>query len=201
MVKIISVALRTLVLLAGFASSLWFFMPWKEVGEFVLASASGRMSPRWALSYAAVESAGSGFTVKELSVKGLVKCSFGSVTFRPNLIATLLNRAPTGGVVFSDGNVFFGQPVRLGDGQVSVVLDPQEILLEQVHTNGDFAVRGLIGIDPKSARISRAEAAIQVTEALEPNLNSLKSLLPLEQETSGRWVLRRQVGQTKAGTQ
>ena len=65
-----------------------------------------------------------------------------------------------------------------------------EILLEQLRTNGDFAVNGYITFSPANMRIGRSDAQLNVPEEFANNLNMLRNFLPLVQE-GDRWYLRR----------
>ena len=67
----------------------------------------------------------------------------------------------------------------------------REILLEQLRTNGDFAINGYLTIDPARARIGRADAQLNFPKEFADNLNLVKNFLPLVQEGE-RWYLRRQ---------
>ena len=85
-------------------------------------------------------------------------------------------------------------PIRFGNGRFTAALAPREIFLNALRTDGDIAANGFITVDLEQMRIKRAEAAVQVAEAVEPNLESLANFLPLVREGPGRWFLRRAPG-------
>ena len=200
--KILRLLLKTFVFFVGLVIAAWIFMPWKQVGEYAFSkAAAGTAGSGTPLSFSEVETADSGFTVSDVSVGGFMKASFRSVTFRPDLLGTLLNMAPTCRVSFAGGEmVMMSSPIRFGNGRFLAVATPKEIFLDELRTDGEFSISGFLGINPVQKRISRAEAAIKTSEALESSMEFLKNgnILPLVQDGPGRWFLRR-VSDTQKG--
>ena len=191
--RIIKLLLKGLLFLVGILIAAWIFMPWKQVGEYSLSLAARPLGARGAsLVYSTVETADAGFTVNDLSfAQGFFKFSFKSLTFRPNLLGTLLNIAPTCDVSFTGWEMKMSPPIRFGNGNFTAILTPQEVFLDRLRTDGDFAIAGFVGVDLTKMKISRAEAAIKVTEPIEPAMDFLKGELPLIKDGPGRWFLRR----------
>ena len=65
-----------------------------------------------------------------------------------------------------------------------------EIVLEDLHTNGDFSLDGYITIDTSNMKIGRAEAKLKVPEEFSQNMNMIRNFLPVVQE-GGTWYIRR----------
>ena len=65
-----------------------------------------------------------------------------------------------------------------------------EILLEDLKTNGDFAINGFLTINPATMRIGRTEARLNFPEDFERNIQAVRNFLPIVQE-GGHWYLRR----------
>lgn len=190
--KLLKRALKALILLAGFLTALWLFMPWREVGAFAMSLAASRMERQgMTLTYRGVEAAQGGFTVRDISLSGFTRFSCESLTLRPELLASLAVLAPVCEVAFTDGRLTMGQPMAFGDGGFVVTASPREVLFEKLRTNGDFRVRGFMTIDPERMKIGRAEAELIVPDSFEENMQTLENFLPLVKEGDGRWFLRR----------
>ena len=80
--------------------------------------------------------------------------------------------------------------MNFGDAGFLLTAGLGGILLEQLRTNGDFALNGYLSLDLARMRIARAEARLNVPEEFEKNLETMKNFLPLVKE-GGRWYLRR----------
>ena len=195
--KAIRLVLKGLIFFAAFMAAVWIFMPWKQVGEFALNIAEEELGKRgMSLSYGSVEKAKSGFRVNNLTIDGLMKFSFDSFTFEPSAVESLLNTGPTAHISFRRGEVAAKPPLRLvpmafGNGRAAAVVTPGEIVIEDLFTDGEFAISGVLTIDLTEMRIGRADAPIRVADAIESNMQSFSLLLPLEQEGPGNWRLRR----------
>ena len=172
--KLLKRALKALILLAGFLTALWLFMPWREVGAFAMSLAASRMERQgMTLTYRGVEASQGGFTVRDVSLSGFTRFSCESLTLRPELLASLAVLAPVCEVAFTDGRLTMGQPMAFGDGGFVVTASPREVLFEKLRTNGDFRVLGFMTIDPERMKIGRAEAELIVPESFEENMRTL----------------------------
>ncbi len=192
MKKIISLFLKSLLLITAFFSAVWFFVPWRQVGETILTVASEQLQKSgMKISYSGVEAVDGGFKVNDITLSGLLRFSFQSVTLKPDLLSSAMTFAMVSSVSFSDGKMMMGQLVDIGSGGVLVIATPKSVLLEKLNSDGDFSINGYVAINPAQMRISRAEALVKVPEALKENMTSLQMLLPLVQEGDGRWFLRR----------
>ena len=184
--------LRACLFLAGLCVAFWIFMPWREVGAAALTLASQRMEQRgMKLSFSGVEGEDGGFSVNGLALGGFMNFACDSVTLRPQLAASLLSLAPVCEVAFRGGSLTVGQAMNFGNGGFLLTASPNEILLERLRTNGDFAVQGYLTVDPARMRIGRAEAALRFPSSFEGNMETLKGFLPLVREGNGNWFLRR----------
>ncbi|MBQ9528694.1 MAG: hypothetical protein IJR68_13935 [Fretibacterium sp.] len=187
--------LRTFLLLVGFCAALWIFLPWREVGTAAVSLGSSVLEGKGIrLACSDVEGVEGGFTMNGLSVGGFVNLSFSSVTLRPQLLASLMSLAPVCEVAFQGGTMTMGQKMDLGGGSFLLTASPNEVLLEGLHSDGDFSLDGFLTIDPARMKIGRAETAVRVPSSFEENMNTLKSFLPLVKEGNGSWFLRRQEG-------
>ena len=184
--------LKALLLLVGFLAALWIFMPWREVGAFAMSLAASRLERQgMRLSYAGVEDARGGFTVRDVSLSGFTRFSCASMTLRPDLVASLALLAPVCEVAFSRGSLTMGQPMAFGDGGFLLTASRAEVSFEELRTDGDFRIRGFLTLDLGRIKIGRAEAELAVPPAFEENLETLRNFLPLVKEGDGRWFLRR----------
>lgn len=185
--------LKILILLAGFMFSLWVFMPWREVGRASMNLAGRFLEQRgMQLSWSDIMGLDDGFTINNLSVSGAMNISFESITLRPEILTSILSLAGVCNINFRGGNFRVGLSVDFGDGGFLLTASPNEILLEQLRTNGDFSLNGYMAINPVTRRITRADASVDVPDSFLGNMNMLRSFLPLIRDGNGRWHLRRQ---------
>jgi hypothetical protein len=181
-------------------------MPWKQVGESALLLASQRLKILSSSAYSSVGSAPGGFVVEDLEARGLmgkVDLSFRTLTIVPDIAASLMNMAPTCRVAFTGSALgeIAVTPLKkipgatLGSGRLVVSLNRQGILLEGLRSDGDLSMNGSLLVAPSAdPPIRWADVAINVkSETFEKEMSSLQMLLPLEQDTPGRWFLRRTV--------
>lgn len=181
---------KIILLLAGFICSLYWFMPWTEAGKFAMSVAHSQLQARgMRLNYSDISGEEDGFTVHNMTLSGMVNLSFSSITLRPQILASILSFAPVCGISFRGGSIQIGQVMSFGDGSFLLTYG-REILLENLRSNGDFALNGYMTIDTGTMRIGRADARLDVPETFAGNMGMLRNFLPLVQE-GGRWYLRR----------
>ena len=186
--------LKLLLLIIGFCIALWIFLPWREVGGAALSLARPVLEQRGLrLNFAGVrsQSGEQGFIIDGLEIAGITNFSFDSLTIRPEFLASLMNFAPVCDIRFRGGSMTMGQKIDFGDGSLLLTASPNNILIENLRTNGDFAVNGFIEINSAQAKISRAEASLRVPSEFENNMQTLQNFLPLVREGNGNWFLRR----------
>jgi hypothetical protein len=204
--KTLKFLLKGLLFVAGIGVAAWVFMPWKQVGEGVLLLASKRLNILSSSSYASVGGVPGGFVVEDWEARGLmgkVDLSFRTLTIVPDIVASLMNMAPTCRVAFTGsalGEIAVTPlkkipGVTLGNGRLVVSLNRQGVLLEGLRSDGDLSMNGSLLVAPSaSPPIRWADVAINVkSEPFEKEMSSLQMLLPLEQDAPGRWFLRRTV--------
>ena len=80
--------------------------------------------------------------------------------------------------------------MNFGDGGVLITAGRSEVLLENLRTNGDFAINGYMTVNPSTMRITRADARLNVPDSFSQNLGMMRNFLPLVQE-GDNWYLRR----------
>ena len=183
--------IKILLLLAAFIYALWIFLPYREVGKFAMSLAHKQLNARgMRLNWSDVSGESDGFTVSNLALNGTVNLSLSSITIRPRILASILSLAAVCDISFKGGNLRLGAIYNFGDGRFLLTAGRNEILLEQLRTNGDFAINGYITFSPANMRIGRANAQLNVPDEFANNLNMLRNFLPLVQE-GGRWYLRR----------
>lgn len=183
--------LRVILFVTGMISAMYIFFTWRDVAKFGMSIAYGqlnRMGMR--MSYSDVSGEADGFTVNNLMLSGLTEISVSSVTIRPRLAASVLSLSPVCDISFRGASVRLGQRMNLGDGGFLLTLGRNEILLENLRTNGEFSLNGYLTVDRSNMKIGRADARIEVPEAFKSNMGMLRNFLPLTQE-GNRWYLRR----------
>ena len=184
-------ALKILLFIVGFGAAVWYFLPWSEIGKFAMSTASGQLSSRgMRIGWSDVSGETDGFTVHNLTINGMANFTFSSVTLRPRIAASLLSLAAVCDVSFRGGNVQLGQVMNFGDGGVLITAGRGEVFLENLRTNGDFALNGYMTVDPSAMRITRANARLNVPDSFSQNLDMMRNFLPLVQE-GDNWYLRR----------
>ena len=182
---------KILLLLTGFVYALWVFMPYREMGKLAMSIAHSQLEKRgMRLAYSDVTGEKDGFTVNNLALNGAVNLSFSSITIRPRILSSILSLGLVSNISFKGLNIQVGQVMNFGDGGFLLTAGLGGILLEQLRTNGDFALNGYLSLDLAKMRIARAEARLNVPEEFEKNLETMKNFLPLVKE-GGRWYLRR----------
>lgn len=203
--KTVKILLRCLVFVVSAAAAVWIFMPWKQVGESALLSVSRRLPSPSSLFYSAVRSVPGGFAVENLGISrlsGIADVSCRTLTVVPDIVASLLNLAPTCNVAFTGASLpeIAVTPVKklpgisFGDGRVTLAVSGQEIFLDSLRSNGELGMNGILLFDLSRMRIIRADLALSVrSEPFENEvLPFLKNLLPLQQEGPGNWKLFRE---------
>ncbi|MDR1621683.1 MAG: hypothetical protein LBS00_04845 [Synergistaceae bacterium] len=209
--KAIKFFLKGLLFVIGVGVAAGIFMPWKQVGEGVLLLAGGRLKAPASIVYSSVGSAPGGFVVEDLDVRSLmgrVDVSFRTATIAPDIVASLMNMAPTCRIAFTGsalGEIAVTPRkkipgITLGNGRAVVSFNRQGVLLENLRTDGDLSTSGSLLVAPSAdPPIRWADVAIDVrSESFEKEMPSLQMLLPLQQDASGRWFLRRTL--TQGGT-
>lgn len=191
MKRSIIIITRILLFTIGLLCALYVFMPWQEAGKFAMSFAHGQLSRRgMRLNYSDITGDDGGFTVHNLALGGMADVSLESVTIKPQITASILSLAPVCDITFKGGNIRLGQSMRFGDGGVLLTAGRDEILFENLRTNGEFSLNGYMTINPSAMRIGRADARLEVPEAMRGNMDMLRNFLPLVQE-GGNWYLRR----------
>lgn len=192
MMKFLKFIAALVLFVCGFFASVWHFLPWREVGAASMSVAASQLERRgMRISYSEVEDADGGFTVRDLSIGGFVSLSLESVTITPQLGASVMALAPMCSVSFKGGSMTMGQVMDLGSGRFLLTAGMNEIMLENIRTNGDFALNGFMSVIPSTMRIGRAEASLRIPESFESNMETLTNFLPLVREGNGNWFLRR----------
>lgn len=182
---------KILLFIIGFFYALYAFMEWQEAGKFAMSIAHSQLERRgMRLNYSDVSGVSDGFTVHNLALSGMVNLSFSSVTLRPRFLASVMSLAPVCEISFRGGNVQFGQTINFGDGGFTLTAGRNEIMLDQLRTNGEFGLNGYMSIDTSSMRIGRADARLIIPEAFVGNMEMLRNFLPLTR-VGDRWYLRR----------
>ena len=209
--KAISIFLKTLLFLVGVLMAVWIFLPWKQVGEYALVAAGRRLETPASITWAAVNNVPGGFVIEDLKAQklmGMGDVSFRTVTVVPDMMPSLLRMSPTCRISFTDNTVseIAVTPLKkipgvaLGNGSFTVSFSDQGILLDEVRSDGEIAMRGSLLLSPSSERlIGWAEVALDIkSEPFEKELPSLQMSLglPLQQDAPGRWFLRRGMGET-----
>lgn len=200
---VLKIFLKVLLFAAGLLLAGWFFMPWRQVGEAVLLSASNHLPEPAYLSYSTVRSTAGGFVVNDLEIRnlmGMVNVFFSSVTIIPDVGTSLLSMAPTCRITFTGAVIgdiavtpFSKIPsVAPGNGRAVVSINRQGVFLDGLRSVGELSTSGSLLINLSGMEILWADVAIDIdSETFEEYMPHLALILPLQQESQGRWFLRR----------
>ena len=200
--------LKALLFLVGLFLTGWFFMPWKQMGEAVLLSASRHLPASASFAYSTVENTRNGFVVNNLELRnlmGMVDVYFSTLTIVPDIVTSFFGMAPTSQVLFTGAIIgdIAVTPLRKipgvapGNGRVVVSVNNQGIFLDNMRSDGELSASGSLLADPSAMKILWADMVMDVkSEAFEENLAIIGAVsgLPLHREGQGRWSLRRARG-------
>ncbi len=191
MKKTLTITARIIIFLIGFIFSVYYFADWGILGKFALSVSHSRLERTGLrVEYSDVTGEEDGFTVHNLRLNGAANISFMSVTIRPRIIPSILSMSAVCDITFRECNIRLGQTMNLGDGRMLLTMGRNEILSENLSTNGEFSLNGYISIDTENMKILRADTRIDVPESFLGNMGMLQNFLPLIQE-GDRWYIRR----------
>ena len=191
MKRTLTITAKILIFLIGFTFAVYYFMDWGTLGKFALSTAHSRLERTgMRMGYSDVSGEEDGFTIHNLTLNGVANISFSSVTIRPGIIPSILSMAGVCDISFRNCSVRLGQSMNFGDGRFLLTAGRNEILLENLRTNGEFSLNGYMSINMSTMKIGKADARIDVPESFADNMDLLQNLLPLVRE-GGRWYLRR----------
>ena len=183
---------KFLLFIVAFFYAMYFFLEWEPLGKFIMSAAHNRLERMgMRLNYSDVTGAEGGFTVNNLTLNGMANISLSSITIKPQLFSSVLSFAPVCDITFTGAGVRFGQNLNLGDGGFLLTAGRNELLLENLRTNGDFSLNGYLTVNTSTMKLGRTEARLNVPDSFAQNMNMLRGFLPLVQE-GNRWYLRRQ---------
>ena len=188
--RTITLMLKILLFTLAFAYGVYVFMPWRGVGKLALSFGHDMLQRRgMRLNYADISGEDGGFTVSSLKISGMVDVTLGSVTIKPDMTASILSLSPVCGITFKDCNIRLGQTMNFGSGGFLLTYG-REVILEGLHTDGDFSLDGYMTVNTATMKIGRADALLEVPPEFSQNMSIVSSFLPLVQE-GGKWYLRR----------
>ena len=187
LIKIIKIFL----FIIAFCYAVYIFLPWDTLGRLAMSMAHNRLERQGIrLNYTDVTGEDGGFTVNNFSLNGAANISLNSITIKPQLLASVLSFAPVCEINFTGAGVRLGQVLNFGDGGFLLTAGREIILLENLKTNGDFALNGFLSFNLSTMKLGRSEARLDVPESFNQNMPMLQSFLPITQE-GDRWHLRR----------
>lgn len=191
MKRTLIITAKILIFLIGFIFAVYYFADWQSLGKFAVSVAHSRLERSgMRMGYSDVSGEEDGFTIGNLTLNGVANISFSSITIRPRIIPSILSMSAVCDISFRGCALRLGQAMNFGDGRVLVTASGNEILLENLRTNGEFALSGYMSIDTGSMKIGRADTRIDVPESFAGNMGMLQNFLPLVQE-GDRWYIRR----------
>ena len=191
MKRTLTITAKILIFLIGFIFSVYYFTDWRSLGKFAASIAHSQLERNgMRMGYSDISGEEDGFTINNLTLNGAANISFGSITIRPRIIPGILSMAAVCDIRFRNCSVRLGQSMNFGDGSVLLTAGRSGILLENLSTNGEFALNGYMSIDTGSMKIGRADARIDVPESFSDNMGMLQNFMPLVKE-GDRWYLRR----------
>ena len=183
---------KFLLFIIAFFYALYAFLEWEPLGKFIMSAAHDRLERMgMRLNYSDVTGEDGGFTVNNLTLNGMANISLSSITIKPQLLSSVLSFAPVCDISFSGAAVRLGQNLNFGDGGFLMTAKRNELLLENLRTNGDFSLNGYLTVNTATMKLGHTEARLSVPDSFAQNMNMLKGFLPLVQE-GNRWYLRRQ---------
>ncbi len=190
MKRLIATITRLILFLAGLGIAMYMFLPYQSIGKLAMTIAHDQLQRRgMRLSYSDVVGEDGGFTVNNLTLSGMANISLSSVTIKPEYLTSLATFSPVCNIAFKGGNIRMGPVMNFGDGGFLLTAG-NEIMLENLRTNGEFSLSGYMTVDPASMKIGRADAKLEVPENFAQNMGMLRNFLPLVQE-GDTWYLRR----------
>ena len=183
--------IKIFLFIIAFFYALYAFLPWASIGRLAMSVAHGRLERMgMRLNYSDVSGEDGGFTVNNLALSGMANISLASITIKPQLATTVTKLAPVCNISFRGLSIQLGQVMNFGDGEFTLTAWPGEIELDNLRTNGDFALNGYVTLDLNAMKLGHTEARLNVPENFAQNMGMLKNFLPLVQE-GDRWYLRR----------
>ena len=190
MKRLLTTTTKIILFMAGLLIAMYIFLPYQSIGKLAMSIAHDQLQRRgMRLNYSDVTGEDGGFTVNNLTLSGMPNISISSVTIKPEYLSSLATLSPVCDITFKGANIRVGQALNLGDGGFLLTAG-NEILLENLRTNGEFSLSGYMTIDMSSMRIGRADARLEVPESFSQNMGMLRNFLPLLQE-GDKWYLRR----------
>lgn len=191
MKRTLIITAKILIFLIGFIFAVYHFTDWCSIGKFAVSVAHSRLERTgMRMEYSDVSGEEDGFTIGNLTLNGTANISFSAITIRPRIMSSILSMSAVCDINFRGCSVRLGQSMNFGDGRVLLTASKNEILLENLSTNGDFALNGYMSIDTGSMKIGRADTRIDVPESFAGNMGIIQNFLPLVQE-GDRWYIRR----------
>ena len=182
--------LTIIIFIAGLLIGIYKYLPYQSIGKLAMSIAHDQLQRRgMRLNYSDVSGEEVGFTVNNLKLSGMPSVSLSSVTIKPEYLSSLATLSPVCEITFKGASIRLGQVLNLGDGGFLLTAG-NEVMLENLRTNGEFSLNGNMTIDMSNMRIGRAEARLEVPESFSQNMGMLRSFLPLVQE-GDKWYLRR----------
>ena len=182
---------KVILFTVGFLCAIYMFIPWREAGKFAVTAAQSQLQKRgMRLNYSDIFGEDGGFTVNNLKLSGMADVSMTSLTVKPDIVSSILSLSPVCGITFRGANIRLGMTMNFGDGGFLLTAG-NEILLEDLHTNGEFSLDGYMTLDLANMKIARANAKMSVPEVFSQNMGMLRNFLPIVQE-GGTWYLRRE---------
>jgi len=183
--------IKFLLFITAFFYAVYIFLPWASIGRFAMSMAHNRLERQgMRLNYTDVAGEDGGFTVNNLTLNGAANISVSSITIKPQFLASVLSLAPVCDIKFTGAGVRLGQTLNFGDGGFLLTAGRYEILLENLKTNGDFALNGFVTFNLVTMKLGHSDARLDVPENFAQNMGMLKNFLPIVQE-GDRWHLRR----------
>ena len=189
--KILIRTIKILLFIVCFFAAMYYFLEWKAVGNFAMSFAHSQLERQgMRMSYSDVSGEDGGFTINNMTLNGMANISLASITIKPQLAASVKNLAPVCNICFRGLSIQLGQVMNFGDGEFTLTAWPGEVELNNLRTNGDFALNGYVTIDLSAMKLGHTEAKLDVPENFASNMGMLRNFLPLVQDGK-QWYLRR----------
>ncbi|MCL2767384.1 MAG: hypothetical protein FWE49_01440 [Synergistaceae bacterium] len=195
--KILKLLMKLLLFIVGVLVSLWLLMPWGKVGEYAVLSAEKIASSKgFNTQHSSVSGSwrGPNIIVNDFTSKmALGGGEFKTLSFTPSFPQSMIQLAPVMSISFTGGKLSFpgGIDADIGSGNVEVSYKNGILFIRNLKNTGELSFDGSIAIDINSTKIDHADLMIKSPESIEQSLDSMKSMLPLTQESNGQWRLRR----------
>jgi len=196
--KFFKVLMKAFIFIVGLLVSLWVFMPWGKIGEYAVLSAERIATSRGIVNarHTSVSGSWRGPTIRinDFTARNaLGGGEFKVLSLSPSFMQSIIQFSPVVSVSFTGAKLLLpgGNETGMDSGKVDLSLKKGILLLKNLKSTGELSFEGFVAIDTNGNKIETADLMIKPPQKIEPALNLMKTMLPLTQESTGQWRLKR----------